>query len=283
MIPDPYRGSAHPGDPQSWNRYTYALGDPVNHNDPSGLGICSIEDDGGGGGGDDCLPGGGGGGLGFGPTEPPCDPSQADCDDPPCVGADGFSQNPSPFCQTGGGPPPVPTTPQPVPCDVANGITSNQQVAVETIMGENSWYLLGQKSYLPGNTFGNPTGPAITQGSVLTEDVDMFSVLVNRTQAVGYPSSIGAVASQPGQFGGYSAGPNGGITKYNAAVSSTLGSSLCNDLMNVVAAMDLVLATGSKLPSNYLFWKAINQGSTGFHKYKPGDIYVANTAFGTSN
>jgi RHS repeat-associated protein len=37
MSPDPYRGSAHGGNPQSWNRYGYVLGDPVNGNDPSGL------------------------------------------------------------------------------------------------------------------------------------------------------------------------------------------------------------------------------------------------------
>jgi RHS repeat-associated protein len=94
MTPDPYRGSAHPGDPQSWNRYTYALGDPVNHNDPSGL-DCTIDDEGddggGGGGGDDCPPSGGGGSPG------------GYCDDPPCVGADGFE--PGPFCPAAGGPP----------------------------------------------------------------------------------------------------------------------------------------------------------------------------------
>ena len=34
--PDPGR-SAHPKNPLSWNRYGYALGDPVNRNDPKGL------------------------------------------------------------------------------------------------------------------------------------------------------------------------------------------------------------------------------------------------------
>ena len=34
---DPYRNSAGPGDPGSWNRYVYANGDPVNHLDPGGL------------------------------------------------------------------------------------------------------------------------------------------------------------------------------------------------------------------------------------------------------
>jgi RHS repeat-associated protein len=34
---DPYGGSARPDAPQTWNRYSYVGGDPVNRNDPSGL------------------------------------------------------------------------------------------------------------------------------------------------------------------------------------------------------------------------------------------------------
>jgi len=37
MTPDPHRGSAHTGNPQSWNRYGYVLSDPVNGSDPTGL------------------------------------------------------------------------------------------------------------------------------------------------------------------------------------------------------------------------------------------------------
>ena len=40
LTPDPYIGSVAPSDPQSWNRYTYGLGDPTNHADPTGL--CTI-------------------------------------------------------------------------------------------------------------------------------------------------------------------------------------------------------------------------------------------------
>ncbi len=37
MTPDPYRASGGPANPQSWNRYSYVLGDPVNFRDHSGL------------------------------------------------------------------------------------------------------------------------------------------------------------------------------------------------------------------------------------------------------
>ena len=37
IIPDRYRPSARPALPQSWNRYEYVDGDPVNANDPTGL------------------------------------------------------------------------------------------------------------------------------------------------------------------------------------------------------------------------------------------------------
>jgi RHS repeat-associated protein len=42
MSPDPYMGSARPAGPQSWNRYAYVLGDPVNGNDADGLGLWCV-------------------------------------------------------------------------------------------------------------------------------------------------------------------------------------------------------------------------------------------------
>jgi len=60
---DPKAASADPQTPQSWNRYGYVLGDPVNHNDPRGMDEPIFCGD------DDCPydPGDGGGGF------DPCD------------------------------------------------------------------------------------------------------------------------------------------------------------------------------------------------------------------
>jgi RHS repeat-associated protein len=40
MTPDPYQASGNPSNPQSWNRYAYTRGDPVNRFDPSGTDDC---------------------------------------------------------------------------------------------------------------------------------------------------------------------------------------------------------------------------------------------------
>lgn len=50
MAVDPYKSSAGPRDPGSWNRYAYAGGDPVNRKDPSGQDWCDADDY-----GDECL------------------------------------------------------------------------------------------------------------------------------------------------------------------------------------------------------------------------------------
>ena len=92
MSPDPYMASGSPVAPQSWNRYAYALGDPIMYTDRKGLEVdCTDDCDS----SDDCDPGidfcithtesggggdggGDGGGAGGGET---CDynPYQANC------------------------------------------------------------------------------------------------------------------------------------------------------------------------------------------------------------
>ena len=36
LTPDPYQASGGPSDPQTWNRYAYVRGDPMNFYDRSG-------------------------------------------------------------------------------------------------------------------------------------------------------------------------------------------------------------------------------------------------------
>jgi hypothetical protein len=46
MTPDPYKASAGPRDPGSWNRFAYVQGDPVNGIDPQGTNLMGPDDSG---------------------------------------------------------------------------------------------------------------------------------------------------------------------------------------------------------------------------------------------
>lgn len=43
MTPDPYSASGGPADPESWNRYSYTRGDPINRADPIGQDDCAAD------------------------------------------------------------------------------------------------------------------------------------------------------------------------------------------------------------------------------------------------
>jgi RHS repeat-associated protein len=95
MTPDPYQGSnggsGTASNPQSWNRYAYALGDPANRIDSTGRYSCGPDDP-------NCNPG-------CDPSDPSCNPG-CDPSDPSCIPA----PPPNP------GPKPEPRPPTPVPC-----------------------------------------------------------------------------------------------------------------------------------------------------------------------
>ena len=111
LRPDPYSGSYHFRNPQSMNRYVYAMNSPLSKIDPSGLdnewspdeggGYFGFDGGGGGWGGDGGFDLGGGGdysGLVFGytPSVPPVAPPSPDIptDPPNCIPND-----PAPYCQ----------------------------------------------------------------------------------------------------------------------------------------------------------------------------------------
>jgi RHS repeat-associated protein len=106
ITPDPSRSSGGPSNPQSWNRYSYASGDPVNRLDPAGLmdtAVCDFD-----GNEADCF--GSGGGDDGGEF---CDASQQSCDT--CFAADGIGFLPGPGCPGNGGPPTITTSSAPPP------------------------------------------------------------------------------------------------------------------------------------------------------------------------
>ncbi len=85
LSPDPYLGSYDFTNPQTFNRYSYALNDPINNLDPSGLDDCYDGD-----GDQGCDPGGClySDPCGGDPSGDPTDPGNSGNPADPCAGAD---------------------------------------------------------------------------------------------------------------------------------------------------------------------------------------------------
>jgi RHS repeat-associated protein len=113
LSPDPYSASASPGTPQSWNRYSYVVGDPLNGNDPSGL--CGINY--------------------FGLTGPP-----VDCNNIQSIIAGMTDANGNLAFDTYTSPPPPATTP-------GNYLS---QVGAPNVFDQG---IVGENAYLYGNAF----------------------------------------------------------------------------------------------------------------------------------
>jgi RHS repeat-associated protein len=95
MTPDLSEAGQDPTGPQSWNKYAYVMGDPVNRLDASGLVSCSVDQD-----DSQCQdPGDDGDGSGGA-----CDPSDASTSCDSCYGADGVTPSPSSSCSNFGPP-----------------------------------------------------------------------------------------------------------------------------------------------------------------------------------
>jgi len=137
LQPDPYDGSYHPNNPQSFNRYSYVQNRPLSATDPAGMddcADCSYGDSGGGGGGGDGTP------PVYTPTGTDCNNPLVTCvttpSDPPvgtdpggCIGSCGAQpvQN-VPGVTGGGGDGQAPSNPtQPTACQVKTLDAINSQ------------------------------------------------------------------------------------------------------------------------------------------------------------
>ena len=266
LTPDPYKGSADPYNPQSWNRYGYVLNDPLGNVDPTGLDDADVCSDpfsaecqwwdpsgggqGGGGGGGDyglywglILVGGGVGGGGG------------------C--AAGYLTGPSGDC--------VPDCGQSLS---AGGLlpTSVQGVALTSmLLGENSWGLIGKRQYENGDTYNDPTGPLIATGTVAEEESLMLDVVANL--AVSHHTSV-TQEVESGHFRGYMAG----TADFASYGLSPVGSPKCGDLTLSSSEVDIFLLNGSVAYSGYNQFRAVVQGKW-VRPQGTSDLRVAGTDF----
>jgi RHS repeat-associated protein len=177
MTPDLSRSSSGPSDPQSWNRYPYAVGDPVNRYDPSGLdSICpdglDVTYDSGGGadvsfGGASC----GGGGFDLGGDGDPtgyCPPSEQSC--APVPGAPGTG-SPGGAGSAGGSP--------------FQGTTPKNCPAGQILIGGTCFPYLGvwYNFTLPGTNWCGPggNGPTLNPLDVFCQQHDTCYAVAGAT------------------------------------------------------------------------------------------------------
>jgi len=270
--PDPLGGSASVASPQSWNRYSYVAGDPVNYLDRSGLnaeipGFCPAEYS-----YEDCVslgiisgePGEGEGGGGvlcaFGDTQ--------------MIGG-----IPGPSCYVpfvALWPPP---TKEPPTCGVAffstfGLISDGEQDAVSVLLGENSWNYMGTRQYRPGQRYGHGTGPLIGVEDVSLEDDYMADVILNRVSQWG--GTLSSQASNTKAFNGYSAGN----AMFKTDMSIPADTSQCSDLLVAFGALRSQ-EIGTRLNTSILFWGAVVDPKTGRAIAVGLDQFmVADTIFG---
>jgi hypothetical protein len=130
------------------------------------------------------------------------------------------------------------------------------------IVNENSFAYLGDNSLEAGDV-ANPvtggTGPPITWGSLLTEDLGIASAIVNLSNAKNnrpaWRTIIGA-AYQNGSF----AVASTIITP--AVLNGSMASNLCDDILTALAAAQYILTYGSELAPWYTNWRSVLQGQT---------------------
>jgi hypothetical protein len=229
-------------------------------------------------------------GVGIGCNEVPV----SDCGDFDCSvdGCNGFLSNSGCYSTTyfappggggGGGGGGASAPPDCGQALTATGIlpTSATGIALSsTLLGENSWSLIGTQQYQNGDTLRNPTGPTITTSTVAQEDSLMLDVIANLASAHGLTQL--AQVQAPGVFLGYVPGTADFASYQLAAV----GSSKCNDLTQVSQADDSFAAGGSVARTGYNQFRGVVQRSPTTHRtiirnQGPGVVRVGGTDFFT--
>jgi hypothetical protein len=207
--------AANPADPGSWNRYSYAEGDPVNFNDPQGTEI------------------------------PGCDPFWCGSGGPGtgCT-VDGLVETPNPLCDYSGPgievPPLVETA---APTNPTCGEVLNLNAGNVT---SNNWDLLGITSFFEDEAAGNPNGTVLS----IWKGVDWtFENRANLTPA--QAAAFYGARNIPTSFQAIVAGPTGSqvwsngklnsnfSTQLNNILGGSAASSLCTGLSDSIA-----IATG---------------------------------------
>ena len=229
LSPDPYLGSYDFSNPQTFNRYSYALNDPINNLDPSGLDDCYDGD-----GDQGCDPGGClysdpcGGDSGGDPTDPGNSGNPAD----PCAGADA--------CVTATPGTPPGTTDPPVGVGLGFGVLSN--VVGPSNAPPGMKHCGGSARVLQGNaaTIGKPGG---FSGS----SVGNFPVTANGAAII--PSQFGMSKSALRPFIGQISGvfPNVGASFQGLVdtIGSTTVPNVQSFLMNTYPNLFIVELPGA--------------------------------------
>jgi hypothetical protein len=131
-----------------------------------------------------------------------------------------------------------------------------------------------------GDAVGHPSGLTITAATVAYEDNLMLDVIANQAKA--HHLSLIDQVQAPGVFLGYSVGQS----RFNSYQTKSVGSSPCNDLMEVSLAVDSFLIGGGVARSSYNQWRGVVQVNKATKRrfirhQRPGDLLVGGTDFFT--
>ena len=145
---------------------------------------------------------------------------------------------------------------------------------MNVLLTENSWGFIGRNQYQNGNELGHPTGAIITRDTVAREDALMLDVLANMASKKG-TSIMDQINS--GTIRGLDLGDRLSDYRYSAANSLT-----CEDLRQVVSALNAFIANGYHARTAYNQWGGSvgkRRGKDHLRTQRLGDYRVGRTDF----